>query len=120
VTFMGRVSAPEKHRLMSQSNALLMTSVREGWGLVVTEANACGTPAIVYDVPGLRDSVRHESTGLVVAPQPADLAQAMIRLTRDPQLHDRLSAESLRWSDTLTFDETARVVAETLDGVVVT
>jgi glycosyltransferase involved in cell wall biosynthesis len=110
VHFFGRVSAEAKHRLMAQSHALLMTSVREGWGLVVTEANACGTPAIVYNVPGLRDSVRQESTGLVVAPQPVDLADAMVRLTSDPELYARLATEGQRWSDTFTLDESARVV----------
>ena len=52
---------------MAEAHVLLMTSVREGWGLVVTEANACGTPAVVYNVPGLRDSVRNEETGLRIA-----------------------------------------------------
>ena len=108
VVFLGRVPAEEKHRLMAEAHALLMASVREGWGLVVTEANACGTPAIVYDVPGLRDSVRDELTGLVVPPEPSRLADAMIRLTSDPMLYARLAAESQRWSGTFSFDEAAR------------
>ena len=40
--------------------------MREGWGLVVTQANAMGTPAIGYDVPGLRDSTRYDETGINV------------------------------------------------------
>jgi glycosyltransferase involved in cell wall biosynthesis len=108
VLFLGRVSAEDKHRLMGEAHALLMASVREGWGLVVTEANACGTPAIVYDVPGLRDAVRDELTGLVVRPEPRRLADAMIRLTKDPVLYARLAAESQRWSRAFSFDEAAR------------
>src|SRR5205807_9805580 len=108
VTFWGRVSSQEKHRLMAEASALLMTSVREGWGLVVSEANACGTPAIVYDVPGLRDSVRAESTGLVVPPNPRELAGAMIRLSEEVELHGRLAANALRWSASLSFEEAAR------------
>lgn len=115
VVFFGRVSALEKHRLMAKAHALLMTSVREGWGLVVTEANACGTPAIVYDVPGLRDSVRDKSTGLVVAPSPTDLAEAMIRLTSDPELYGRLAVEGHRWSATFTFDDAAELVSAALE-----
>jgi glycosyltransferase involved in cell wall biosynthesis len=118
VMFLGRVAPLEKHLLMAKAHALLMTSVREGWGLVVTEANACGTPAIVYDVPGLRDSVRHESTGLVVAPKPNCLSDAMIRVTRDPVLYARLVAEGERWSATLSFDEAARSVGLALDRIV--
>jgi glycosyltransferase involved in cell wall biosynthesis len=108
VVFLGRVPTEDKHRLMAEAHALLMASVREGWGLVVTEANACGTPAIVYDVPGLRDSVRDELTGLVVPPEPSRLADAMIRLTSDPTLYARLAAESQRWSGAFSFDEAAR------------
>jgi glycosyltransferase involved in cell wall biosynthesis len=116
VRFYGRVSSFEKHRLMAQADALLLTSVREGWGLVVTEANACGTPALVYDVPGLRDSVRNESTGLVVPPRPRNLSEAMIRLTSDEALYARFAAEGQRWSSAFSFDEAARVVGLALDG----
>lgn len=116
VHFCGRVSAEEKHRLMAQAHALLVTSVREGWGLVVTEANASGTPAIVYDVPGLRDSVRHDSTGLVVPARARSLADAMIRLTSDPELYDRLAAGGRRWSETFSFDESARLFGLALEG----
>lgn len=116
VVFWGRVSSQDKHRLMAEAHALLMTSVREGWGLVVTEANACGTPAIVYDVPGLRDAVRAELTGLVVPAQPASLVDAMIRITSDIALYGRLAAEGRLWSGTFSFDEAARQVAQALEG----
>jgi glycosyltransferase involved in cell wall biosynthesis len=120
VTFCGRLSSSEKHRLMAAAHALLMTSVREGWGLVVTEANACGTPAIVYDVPGLRDSVVHGSTGLVVSPHPHHLADAMIRVTSDPELYSRLVNGGEQWSANFTFDETTRAVSSALDELTAT
>jgi glycosyltransferase involved in cell wall biosynthesis len=116
VVFVGRASSEEKHRLMAEAHALLMTSVREGWGLVVTEANACGTPAIVYDVPGLRDSVVDESTGIVVAPGPQNLSAAMVRLTTDSVLYARLVTEGQRWSAAFSFEAAASVVARALEG----
>jgi glycosyltransferase involved in cell wall biosynthesis len=115
IVFRGRVATSEKYRLMAMAHSLLLTSVREGWGLVVSEANACGTPAIVYDVPGLRDSVRHESTGLVVQARPDSLTDAMIRLTADPVLYGRLVVEARRWSTAFSFDETAHLVGLALD-----
>jgi glycosyltransferase involved in cell wall biosynthesis len=118
IVFWGRVPAFDKHRLMAQAHCLLMTSVREGWGLVVTEANACGTPAIVYDVPGLRDSVRNESTGLVVPPNPSSLMAAMLRLAFDPDLRSRLASEAERWSGTLTYDGAAQVLGPALERLV--
>ncbi len=118
VVFWGRISEQDKHRLMTEAHALLMTSVREGWGLVVTEASACGTPAIVYDVAGLRDSVRDESTGLVVPPQPQCLASAMIRLTADAGLYSRLAEEGRTWSGTFSFDTAAQLVEQALERAV--
>ena len=114
VVFWGRVSSSEKYRLMAKANALLMTSVREGWGLVVTEANACGTPAIVYDVPGLHDSVHNEQTGLVVQSEPSHLSHAMIRMSTDPALYSRLTDEARRWSETFSFEAAALTVGQAL------
>ncbi len=65
IHYKGKVSKDEKNLLLRKCHAILVTSVKEGWGLVVTEANAQGTPAIVYDVDGLRDSVKNEVTGYI-------------------------------------------------------
>ncbi|PBC64214.1 glycosyl transferase [Streptomyces sp. Tue6028] len=65
VEFTGHVSETEKHRLLCAAWLLLHPSAVEGWGLVVTEAAARETPAIAFDVPGLRDSVVDGETGLL-------------------------------------------------------
>ncbi|GAA2088189.1 glycosyltransferase family 4 protein [Streptomyces albiaxialis] len=65
VTFTGHISEGEKHQLLCQAWMLLHPSLVEGWGLVVTEAAARGTPAIGFDIPGLRDSVEDGATGLL-------------------------------------------------------
>ncbi|MFD4414094.1 glycosyltransferase family 4 protein [Streptomyces sp. NPDC058475] len=65
VEFAGHVSEAEKHRLLCAAWLLLHPSAVEGWGLVVTEAAARETPAIAFDVPGLRDSVVDGETGLL-------------------------------------------------------
>lgn len=87
VTMFGRVSEEEKRSLVARAHVLLATSVREGWGLVVDEAAAMGTPAVGYDVPGLRDSVP-AAGGVLVSPSPAAAAATLIdRLdgwTREP------------------------------------
>ncbi|MEU7907603.1 glycosyltransferase family 4 protein [Actinoplanes sp. NPDC049118] len=76
VEFLGRVSEAVKHDRMARAHVHLSTSVREGWGLVVTEAAALGTPTIAYDVPGLRDSTR-AARGVVVPPEPQALARRL-------------------------------------------
>ena len=108
VHFLGRISTVDKHRRMASAHALLLASAREGWGMVVIESNACGTPALVYDVPGLRDAVRHEQTGLISVSTPTGLASQMVRIWDDPELHQRLSEEALRWSSTFSFEKSAQ------------
>jgi len=85
VEFLGRVSEEVKHDLMARAHVHVATSVREGWGLVVTEAAALGTPTIAYDVPGLRDSTR-AAGGVVVPPDPSALARWLVELLPHWQL----------------------------------
>jgi glycosyltransferase involved in cell wall biosynthesis len=110
VKFLGRVGTTERNDRMSESFGLLMASVREGFGLVVAEAGACGTPAVVYDVPGLRDAVRHERSGLVVEPSPTAMAQAMITLFDNEPLYKQLRTGAIRASGKLSFDTSAHVL----------
>lgn len=79
VEFHGRVSEERKLDLMARAHVHVATSVREGWGLVVTEAAAVGTPTIAYDVPGLRDSTI-AAGGVVVPPDPDALARWLVEL----------------------------------------
>ncbi|HVQ44188.1 MAG TPA: glycosyltransferase family 4 protein [Candidatus Saccharimonadia bacterium] len=104
ITVLGRVTPARKAQLMQKSHLLLVTSVKEGWGLVVTEAATQGTPAVVYDVDGLRDSVRHGRTGLVTAPSPQALATATASLLQDPARYEQLRTAAYTWASTLTFD----------------
>lgn len=76
IQFFGRVDNGVKLGLLARCHCLLVTSVREGWGLVVTEAAAVGTPSMGYDVPGLRDSLR-ASNGVVVGPSVEEMATAL-------------------------------------------
>jgi glycosyltransferase involved in cell wall biosynthesis len=83
----GRLDERNKLDVLSRAHALVVTSVREGWGLVVDEAAAVGTPTIAYDVAGLRDAVP-AANGVLVRPRPVDLAQTLAQrlpgLTRQP------------------------------------
>jgi glycosyltransferase involved in cell wall biosynthesis len=110
VDFLGRLSAELKHERMARSHALLMASAREGWGLVVTEAGCCGTPALVYDVAGLRDSVRDGETGMVVPPGPQHLAAAMTRIWLDPALRQRLGEGARQFSQGFSYERSAAVL----------
>ena len=82
VEFLGRVSDAEKRNRLSRAHALLVTSLREGWGLVVSEAAAVGTPSVGYNVPGLCDSIA-ASDGLLSDPDPVALAGVVIASVSD-------------------------------------
>ncbi|MEV0278942.1 glycosyltransferase family 4 protein [Streptomyces sp. NPDC050610] len=106
VTFAGRVHEAEKHRLLCAAWLLLHPSLVEGWGLVVTEAAVRGTPAIGFDVPGLRDSVDHGRTGLLAAGDSAFAeAWCALALSRERRAAlgraARLRAERFPWSGTV-------------------
>lgn len=78
VELLGRVGGEELRERLSRAHVLVATAVREGWGLNVSEAAACGTPSIGYAVPGLVDSIR-ASGGAIVEPEPEALAEALQR-----------------------------------------
>lgn len=90
VIFTGFLSEAEKDALLRDSHFLVHTSQREGWGLNVIEANAMGTPALVYPVPGLIESTLHNRTGWVAQSEtPESLADGVQKLLADPELYQR-------------------------------
>jgi glycosyltransferase involved in cell wall biosynthesis len=107
---LGKLPRTELLDRMGRAHLLLATSVREGWGLVVTEANALGTPCVAYDVPGLRDSVKHGVTGWLTTPDPRSLAGAAKDLIERPELYSKLRAQAIEWGRTCTWDNTAAAV----------
>lgn len=106
VCFMGRVTEEMKARLMQEAWVFAMPSSIEGWGIVVVEANACGTPAVAFNVPGLRDCIRHGETGFLAADQ-AQFTRALADVLTDAQLRADLSAAALAWSREFTWDAAA-------------
>ncbi len=104
ITCLGRLPQHKKPELMRRCHIITVTSIKEGWGLIVTEAASQGTPAVVYDVPGLRDSVRHEQTGLVTATRPEALAQGILNMLRNQSTYSQLRHNAWEWSKHITFD----------------
>lgn len=108
VIFYGHIGNSQKYDLLRKAHLLLMPSIREGWGLVVTEANAMGTPAVAYNVPGLRDSVIDGRTGILLKENsPKNLAKEATSLLTNESLLKRYSAEALSYSNNFSWDNTA-------------
>jgi glycosyltransferase involved in cell wall biosynthesis len=121
VRFLGEVDDEEKKRLLSTSWVFVTASMKEGWGISVIEANACGTPAVAYDVPGLRDSIRDGVTGrLVTDGDIQSLARALTSLVSDEALRTRLSNGSREWAKEFSWDKSAgdfeHLLRQSIDG----
>ena len=102
VKFTGGLPEAEKDIRLRDAHFLLHTSQREGWGLNVIEANAMGTPAAVYPVPGLIESTLHEQTGLVAASEsPEALADTLIKILRTPAPYESYRLKA--WERAKTF-----------------
>jgi len=108
VDFHGRVYEGEKRGRLEGGHLLLGTWGREGWGLMVSEANALGTQAVVYDVPGLRDSTRHLETGYVCERStPECLTGGITLLWTQPALYEQMRCRSWKASMIFTWSRVA-------------
>lgn len=103
VRFTGFVDEQTKVKLLQQSWFVVNPSSKEGWGLTVIESNACGTPVIASNVPGLRDSIQDNVTGLLYEyGNVSKLTEKMMALLNDNNLRKRLTDAAYHWS--LKFD----------------
>jgi glycosyltransferase involved in cell wall biosynthesis len=109
VEFAGFLPLAEKVRRLREAWVLVQPSPKEGWGLTVVEAGACGTAVVAADSPGLRDSVRKDETGLLVPwGDDAGLSDALARVLEDRTLRERLAAAGLEWAARFTWPDCAR------------
>lgn len=107
VRFTGHVSEAEKHRLLCAAWLLLHPSAMEGWGLVVTEAAARQTPAVAFDVPGLRDSVRDGETG-VLARGESSFAAAWMSLALAEERRESMGKAAVEHAAGFRWERTVR------------
>ena len=91
-------------------------SLAEGWGLTLTEAAACGTPAVATDINGHRSSVVDGETG-VLAPL-EHLGDTLADVLIDHTRRDQLAAAALARATTLTWQASATGVLRGLHGEV--
>ena len=115
VEFLGHVPRQDMYERMARAHCLLVPSVREGWGLVITEANGVGTPAVGYDAPGIRDAIRPGRTGLLVpSGEPRALAEAAVSLIADAVAYESMRREARRWAECFSWDTTAELLLRVL------
>ncbi|UCC74461.1 MAG: glycosyltransferase family 4 protein [Gemmatimonadota bacterium] len=110
VDFLGFISEEEKIDLLRKAWATVYPSPKEGWGITNVEAAACGTPALASNSPGLRESVAHGESGLLVPHGNVEAwALALRRMAEDEELRSQLRAGALSFAGGFSWDRTAEL-----------
>ncbi|CAN5673297.1 glycosyltransferase family 4 protein [soil metagenome] len=113
IRFAGRVSDEDLVATYRRAWAVASSSVREGWGMTLTEAAACGTPAVATRIPGHVDAIAEGLSGLL-ADDDEQLTAHLARIATDAELRDRLRAGALAHAGQFTWTNTATRILEAL------
>jgi glycosyltransferase involved in cell wall biosynthesis len=111
----GRIGDEELLDLYRRAWVATSASVREGWGMTLTEAAACGTPAVATDIAGHADAVARDRSGLL-ADTDEDLTHALVAVLSDDRLRHRLERGALDRASELTWEHAAVANLEVLAG----
>ena len=111
IVYWGFVSEEEKLRMMSVAHLLVFPSIREGWGLIISEAAAVGTPSLVLDAPGTRDAVNGGETGYIGKDNsPESFAQIMKASLEDKDQYRHYQHKGHEFAQTLHWDRTGEAM----------
>jgi len=106
ITFHGWVPSERKFELLRKAHVLVVPGVREGFGINVIEAASQGTPAVGYNIHGLRDSIRDGRTGLL-ASGVEDAARKVVGLLSNHERYRSMAVECLRYAREFNWTERA-------------
>ncbi len=116
VHFTGQVSHEDKVQWLQRAWVAVNPSPKEGWGLTVIEANACGVPVVAADSPGLRDSVRPGETGMLYPYGEVEtLAQDLVTLLQQRPLREQMGEAARLWAGTFSWDQSAARAVEIIE-----
>ena len=108
VTFAGRVSDTELVALYRRAWLVASASAREGWGMSLTEAAACGTPAVATRIAGHQDAVVDGQSGVLVdRDDPLAFGAAIAGIVDDDARRAQLTAGALTHAATFAWEATA-------------
>jgi glycosyltransferase involved in cell wall biosynthesis len=113
VHFVGHLDDDALVDLYRRAWVLVSASAREGWGMTITEAGACGTPAVVTRIAGHLDAVDDEHSGLL-ADDARQLVEHIDAVLGDAAFRERLSKGALAHAARFTWAATARGTLEVL------
>ncbi|MEY2434972.1 MAG: hypothetical protein QOC92_4697, partial [Acidimicrobiaceae bacterium] len=115
VTFVGRISDAELVDLYRRAWLVASASAREGWGMSLTEAAACGTPAVATRIAGHQDAVVDGQTGVLVDRDDLDgFADTLARLIDDDALRAKLGTGAIAHAARFAWEATATGIMRAL------
>lgn len=118
VKFLGHVTEEEKIKLLGEAWVFAYPSSMEGWGISAIEANACGTPVVAANVPGLRDSVKENQSGYLVKDGTTkEYAEKLIEVLSNKPLRDKLKKSSIEWANNYSWESSTSHLNEILGRV---
>lgn len=117
VKFFGYVDNKTKNELVKKAWVIAVPGVREGWGQVVTDANALGTPAVGYNIPGLKDSIKQGYNGILVESEPESLAEGLIEIITNDKLRKKLSKNAIKWAKKFSWNKSAKEFEKIIKSV---
>jgi glycosyltransferase involved in cell wall biosynthesis len=113
VEFTSFVPTRQKTVLLASSWVSVNTSPKEGWGLTSIEAQACGTPSVVPDSPGLRETVRDEVSGYIYPFGDINkLSGILIRMLKDEDSIEKMGKQARKWAKKFSWDQSAKKMKE--------
>lgn len=119
IEFLGFVAEQDKARLLGESYCVVNPSMKEGWGIINIEANACGVPVIAANVPGLRDAVQHNVSGLLYEyGNVEELASVLRQILQNNELHRRLQIGALTFARQFDWHFSTQVMIDEMQSCI--
>jgi len=118
VKFHGFVTEDEKLNLLQRAWLAVNPSMVEGWSVTNIEANACGLPVIGSNVPGIRDSIVDDETGLLFEyGNVSELAAKIRGLVNNTSERERLGRNAYMWAKQFSWEASAESLLHILEDV---
>lgn len=112
----GYVSEEDKLDLISRSHVLVFPSIREGWGIPITEAGCVGTASIVFNSPGISEAVNYGKAGYVTDSNTVTgLYKQMKRVIENTSEYEEIRREAYKFSSQFKWEEVGEKLGQFLE-----
>jgi glycosyltransferase involved in cell wall biosynthesis len=114
IEYLGVMERKSMIRILKNAKVFAFASRKEGFGIAVAEAMACGLPVVCYDIPPLNEIFTSEGVFFVKPFDYDDFAKKVIMLVEDEELRRKAGECNKRFALKFKWDETAKIIEESL------